>query len=295
MFIPAYFYPGTLWTQAINAGSKVGVMVMNPFNGPGASQNSSYVTAVNQAKAAGIKVLGYVYTGYGTRGASIVKADIDTFYNWYNVDGIFFDEGANNATYLSYYQDLTNYVKAKGSNKMVILNPGVVPDEGYVKMADSVIVFENDYSQYANWNPPSWVNNYPADKFTHIMYNTPASALSQALTLAKQRRAGFVYMTDDVLTNPWDSLPSYWSNEISQLCSSPAVTPIPSPQPTPSLTPVLKTGDANGDNRVDGVDYVIWLNHYGSTTANKYLDGDYNGDSKVDGVDYVLWLNNYGR
>ena len=40
---------------------------MNPNSGPGYSPNPNYVTAVRDAQAAGIAVVGYVYTGYGTR------------------------------------------------------------------------------------------------------------------------------------------------------------------------------------------------------------------------------------
>ena len=53
-------------------------------------------------------------------------------------------------------------------------------------------------------------------------------------------------------------------------------------------------GDANGDSRVDGIDYVIWLNHYNSTSVNGSIDGDFNVDGRIDGMDYVIWLNNYG-
>ena len=62
--------------------------------------------------------------------------------------------------------------------------------------------------------------------------------------------------------------------------------------PIPTLVPIL--GDANNDRRVDGIDYVIWLNHYGVTTSNGSSDADFNSDGRVDGVDYVIWLNNYG-
>jgi len=55
---------------------------------------------------------------------------------------------------------------------------------------------------------------------------------------------------------------------------------------------VTISGDANGDGKVDGIDYVIWLSHY-----NQYVsgaeNGDFNGDNKVDGMDYVIWLQNY--
>lgn len=52
-------------------------------------------------------------------------------------------------------------------------------------------------------------------------------------------------------------------------------------------------GDANRDGSVDGVDYMIWLNHYNQTTGNGIEDGDFNKSGKVDGLDYVIWLNNY--
>ncbi|MBU3935869.1 hypothetical protein KJ909_04290, partial [Patescibacteria group bacterium] len=46
-------------------------------------------------------------------------------------------------------------------------------------------------------------------------------------------------------------------------------------------------GDANGDTKVDGVDYVIWLNHYGQTISGGVAVGDFNKSGKIDGVDYV--------
>lgn len=66
------------------------------------------------------------------------------------------------------------------------------------------------------------------------------------------------------------------------------------PTPTSSKTP-LKPGDANGDGFVDGVDYVIWLNHYNLPNITKGAEeGDFNTppDGKVDGLDYVIWINN---
>lgn len=71
--------------------------------------------------------------------------------------------------------------------------------------------------------------------------------------------------------------------------TAPTATATPLPTSTP---PTGKTGDANGDNVVDGVDYIVWLNYYGqSLTGVQY--GDFDRSGRVDGVDYVLWLNNY--
>lgn len=53
-------------------------------------------------------------------------------------------------------------------------------------------------------------------------------------------------------------------------------------------------GDANGDNKVDGLDYVVWLTKYGQMLLGP-TNGDFNSDNKVDGIDYVTWLSNYGK
>jgi hypothetical protein len=53
-------------------------------------------------------------------------------------------------------------------------------------------------------------------------------------------------------------------------------------------------GDANGDGKVDGVDFSIWLSHYGQSLTGA-SSGDFNTSGKVDGVDFALWLSNYGK
>jgi len=61
----------------------------------------------------------------------------------------------------------------------------------------------------------------------------------------------------------------------------------------PSVTVAGKPGDANGDGKADGLDYVIWLNNYNKTVTNGSVSGDFDGNGKVDGLDYVIWLSNY--
>jgi len=67
-------------------------------------------------------------------------------------------------------------------------------------------------------------------------------------------------------------------------------------QTTPTLnpTPTILIGDANGDGKVDELDYLIWLTNFGKSVTGM-ANGDFNNDSKVDGVDYVGWLNFYGK
>ena len=81
---------------------------------------------------------------------------------------------------------------------------------------------------------------------------------------------------------------------------TPTRTPTPGPSATPTQTPTRippgqLPGDANGDGRVDGVDYVIWFNHYGTNVSNGPAGGDFDRSGRVDGVDYVIWFNHYGQ
>ncbi len=63
----------------------------------------------------------------------------------------------------------------------------------------------------------------------------------------------------------------------------------------PTPTSSIKTGDANGDNVVNGADYILWLNNYQDHTTLGASKGDFNADGVVNGTDFVVWLTNYGH
>jgi hypothetical protein len=79
MAVPAYFYPGSYWTQLDQAGPGVGIAVMNPDSGPGAGPDPNGVGAVQSAEAAGITVVGYVYTSYGSHSIAAAEPDINNY------------------------------------------------------------------------------------------------------------------------------------------------------------------------------------------------------------------------
>ena len=62
---------------------------------------------------------------------------------------------------------------------------------------------------------------------------------------------------------------------------------------TVSPSGTFSPGDANGDGKVDGLDYVVWLNNYSKSVTAGAGSGDFNNSGIVDGLDYVIWLNNY--
>lgn len=218
--VPAYFTPGAFWTQLNAAAPTVGLAVINPNSGPGNGVNYDYVNQVQQSRARGLTVLGYVHTSYGTRLAADVKREIDQYYAWYGVDGIFFDEASTDCALQPYYLDLNTYVKAKGGVARTALNPGTQTNECYMAAADIVVTFEGSYTTYVNSYPanPSWVSSYTPNRFWHLVYAAPTEpAMRTAVTLSKQRGAGWIYVASDTLPNPWDTLPAdpYWTDELA--------------------------------------------------------------------------------
>ena len=218
MAIPTYFYPGPGWTRAEKGAPTVGLVIINPNSGPGASKDPAYAAEVTRARARGLVVLGYVYTSNGLRAGAVVKSEVDKYYLWYGLDGIFFDEAdPSDCSKQAYYKNLYNYVKAKGGVARVVINPGTNLPECYISTTDIMLNFEGGYNAYVTWRPSAWVAKYPAKRFWQLVYATPQGNIAQAVAMSKNRNAGWVYVTPDVLANPWDTLPplSYWNSELS--------------------------------------------------------------------------------
>jgi hypothetical protein len=194
-------------------------MILNPSSGVGTSPSSHFQTKTSEAQAAGITVLGYVWTDYTSRPIADVKSEIDDYMSWYSVDGIFLDEVSNDGADIAYYQELATYIRSK-SGPYIMINPGTVPDEGYMDVADVVVSFESAYSNYASRTFPSWMDNYAQNRFCHLVYDTPEADFGDAWALALSHNVGYVYFTDDASPNPWDTLPTYWSSEVQASNSS---------------------------------------------------------------------------
>ena len=225
ILVPSYFGPsGGLWDELNFAAARVPlVAIMNPNNGPGTRQNTNYVAAVNSLRAAGGRVIGYVYTSYAARDTNTVKADIDRYFSFYAVDGIFLDEMTNdaNTTHLDYYAALYQYIRGQGTNLMVVGNPGINTQESYLTRpaVDVLVTFEAD-TGYPALVVDGWVAKHLAQQFCHLPYNaSSAPTMTNYINLAASRNVGWIYVTDDTLPNPWDTLPAYWTNEVNYIRS----------------------------------------------------------------------------
>lgn len=217
--VPSYIYPGSVWTNFLNTRA-VGSVIINPNSGPGTAPDANYQAVTKAAKAAGIKVLGYVHTSYGQRNATDVLNEIQRFLTWYNVDGIFLDETASAASMIPYYDAIARQIHAL-PGLIVVLNCGVHPAEGYMNVGDVIVTFENTYKNYLNLKYPSWVFKYAPTRFCHIVHTTSnATSMKEVIRLSQQRNAAFVYATDDSGANPYDKVPTFWSSETAEVLKS---------------------------------------------------------------------------
>jgi hypothetical protein len=189
----------------------------NPTPGAGRGQRSTaYADAVERARKDGMRVLGYVATGYGARPAAEVEADIDRYARWYGTDGIFLDETPHKPELIGRYRALADRARASGQ-ELVVINPGMVPSPGYFGLADIVVTFEGaaaDYSR-AIATAPAWLDQVAPSRIAHLVYG--ATRQDAVAAVGADAHAGYLYVTSDSLPNPWHTVPDYLDEEEDQL------------------------------------------------------------------------------
>ena len=154
--VPLYSYPTSgNWDRLLSdleAQPEIPCMVIaNPANGVGDGVGESgsggvdpnYTTYIKKMQNAGVTVLGYVGTGYGSVSTGNAEQNILDWKNWYNVDGIFLDEMWNVTGLESYYSGLTSYAHSLGL-PVVVGNPGTSTIASYVGTVDIIVSYESN-------------------------------------------------------------------------------------------------------------------------------------------------------
>ncbi len=234
---PSYFYPtysktGTadLWGRMISKAPVARIMVINPASGPGNSASAAYVEQVKRAQAGGMLVFGYLTQNYrdrfGIQGDGVkrdnanignVKAEMDRHTAFYKVDGWFLDEmdNLNAPENLDYCRQLYAHGVARGG--MIVQNPGASFPELLVDTAHVFMSFESSAASYRTHQPMPWMRYHPASKFWHCVHTCSAAELAEMVALAKTRNVGWFYATDDVMANPYDTIPTYLDDLVAKL------------------------------------------------------------------------------
>ena len=228
LLIPAYAYPADkglrFWEQIIDAAAKVPMVVIaNPNSGPGTKVDPNYATILIRAKEAGVRVIGYVATGYGKRERSAIKADVDGWRRFYpTIDGFFFDEQSTDTQHVMSYIEISKYARRIVDKSFIVSNPGVVSPKAFVTSGafDVICVFENSKG-YDGFCVPDWDLPKMKTEFAALSHSTPdAACATRFVETSPAKGISYLYVTHDALPNPWDELPKYWGKEVAAICSA---------------------------------------------------------------------------
>jgi len=220
LLIPAYYGTGSLWTTSVAGAPAVSGMIVNVDSGPGAYRQQGFASAIIQAQNAGIRLFGYVDTAHGSYSIATVETQINEWKQFYGVVSIHLDDAYADPSSVSYYETITNYIHDNGGIDDLGIgnNPST---EDYIHAGDILNIFEGTYDDFQNWQPASWIKNYPASRFDVDIYGMPdPSVISGTLTSIYQKHAGYFMLTDS--QNPWNELAStsFWQTEVADIESS---------------------------------------------------------------------------
>lgn len=218
MVVPAYFGPGADWQRIINASDAVGMIIFNPNSGPGTTADPAYVSAIAQARAAGILVLGYVGTSYGQRAEADIDADVNGYYALYQPSGIYLAEGPMEADCTNLepeYRRLTALALSRDPKAYLAIGTRFCPT--FITFSDLMVEFAEDWTTFQSYQPPSWMPANSPERFCQFINSVPAAEASHALSLQVGYGAGWVFTTDGTQPNPWGALPSYFNQELAAI------------------------------------------------------------------------------
>jgi hypothetical protein len=189
------------------------IAIVNPADGPGTSVSPAYTSGIADLQAAGIVVIGYVATGYTARGTSAVEADIDRWKSFYpSTQGIFFDEQSSQEGDEGFYRTVSQYAKSQGLS-FTVGNPGSDTGPTFVGVVDVGLIYESAGVPGTN-ALAGWHSAYPKENFGIIPYG---ATLDPTYVANAKKYVGYIYITNDTLPNPWDSLPSYFADLLAAL------------------------------------------------------------------------------
>ena len=212
--IPMYANPGPVWDQVIaqkHAHPKVPVLLIADVTntGVGTYKVPAFTTYIAKERAAGVKVVGYIATGYGKYTQSFIEGQMNRWYAWYHVDGIFLDEA--NTNYAPLFRTVTAYAHAH-SLPYVMANPGT--DAPANLGTDAINYFEQKgYPSVAYLSRPAHV----AAGSKRWSYMAGAVPYNASIIATSAKYVSYLYATDGAEPECYCKLPSYFAQLMAQL------------------------------------------------------------------------------
>ncbi|RAK95347.1 spherulation-specific family 4 protein [Aspergillus ibericus CBS 121593] len=219
VLFPLYIWPtnDTTWDplyDSVTAHPDLNfTIIINPSSGPGSTAYPSdeYASQVERLGTySNVRKVGYVRTGYATRNITAVLDEVATYAGWSNesltlaMDGIFFDEAPYDysATKVEYMNTINAAVKNSSGlsgDRMVIHNPGTIPDTRYDSTTtDLTVVFESTYQDY--FSVRHGLNALSADRtgYAYMLHAVPdnlSNSTLRKLVDQMSRKAEYLFLT----------------------------------------------------------------------------------------------------
>jgi len=218
------------------------IAVMNPSGGPGISNNPNLLAEVKNMQMANVTVLGYVPTIWGTRNIASVETDIQSYYEWYQVNGIYLDQMPNweydgpqgqwyypgpDGTYIpAYFSTLTDYAKSLGMT-FVFGNSGADVPQNFIGTVTTIGIFENAFAPSFFGDPSltgigGWHLNQNKSNFAFFSYDL--SSLNPYYVLAASNYVSYMFLTNGTFGDSYVVLPPYFNQMVATLASMVSIT-----------------------------------------------------------------------
>ncbi|MFO1005604.1 MAG: cadherin domain-containing protein [Planctomycetaceae bacterium] len=248
LIVPLYRYPVTApgvldpWWESIRTSASVNnpiTVIVNPSSGPNVSgaDLENYLFAIERLRSNPyVRILGYVPTGYGDRPTAEVLADVHTYESVFRnrttasplIDGIFLDEMSAQLDDVSKYVQIRVEIKQSQTlaNTFIVGNWGRYAPAAYRngQVADVYLAYENTAAGFtqllANPEFPYGYSDprYSGQSFGAIIHGVSTeSQMKQLVDDAKLMRFDYLYLTNDTIPNPFDTMPTYWTSLVREV------------------------------------------------------------------------------
>ncbi len=286
LLVPLYSYPGNDWDTLVKEKTSHPsipiVAIINPDSGPG-TKDTNYVYGVQKLQSAGIRVIGYIYTA--NVGYNNITGDIDEYKNWYNVNGIFFDQMSNVKGNETFYAHLSNYSRSVGLN-FTVGNPGIDTLPSYVGTVNNMVLYDNpdlpNVSAFEGWH-----KNFTKSNFSLVSYDV--NNVNKSYIEDMSKLVQYMYVSNATLPNPFNSLPGYLDNLLSILDGINYNVPVTVNATTIYGKPLIGfwTVVTSGQNSssgftpftfsaIPGNNYTVTMSNFENYTLNHWNDGTNN-------------------
>ncbi|MFD7235196.1 spherulation-specific family 4 protein [Streptomyces syringium] len=221
--VPGFAHPLVApleWGELARAEVRLDWTVLNVASGPGSRPDPYCLTAATRLREAGVRVLGHLDVGFGSRPFGELVSEAQRFLNWYKVDGFSLDRAPTEAGALPGIRRVVTTLRTLRENAYVVLVHGTHPCSGYATLADQLVTFAGAWSRYRWSQVAEWTADHPPERFCHLVHGVPRPHLDEALRIARWQGAGTVYLTDRTdrdEADPWESMPGYWDEIVSRI------------------------------------------------------------------------------